>query len=99
MIIYSLMDLLYMLWVQPWMHVSMIHCLAKGACVCPPVSQILPIYTMSIVGRARLHKARLLVHPIAVPCPHGNDLLAAARTMGARNGSGAVIQTKRGRPY
>ena len=41
-------------------------------CVCPPVSQILPIYTISIVGRAWLHKARMIVHPIAVPCPHGN---------------------------
>ena len=45
-----------------------------------------------------IHLIHLMDHPITVPCPHGNDLLAAARTMGAGNGSGVVVQTKRGRP-
>ena len=58
----------------------------------------LTYYTISIAVRAWLHNARLLGHPIAVPCPHGNDLLAAARTMGAGNDSGVVVQTKRGLP-
>ena len=67
-------------------------------CVSPPFSQNHTYYAISIAGRAWLHKARLLGHPIVVPCPHGHNLISAPRTMGAGNGSGVVVQTKRGRP-
>ena len=69
-------------------------------CVCLFVlrsARVIPVTRYQYQAEPWLHKTRLLGHPIAVPCPHANDLLGM-RTMRAGNGSGVVVQTKRGRP-